>query len=84
MKRKGKGLPRPTELAHHWVRRVVEPGETVIDATAGNGHDSVFLARLVGPSGRLLAFDVPPAALASPRAARRRPEVEINLGRKKQ
>jgi predicted methyltransferase len=68
---KRRGLPRPAELAHQWVRRVVKPGETAIDATAGNGHDSVFLARLVGPGGRLLAFDVQAAAIGSTRAALR-------------
>jgi len=68
---KRRGLPRPAELAHQWVRRVVKPGDTTIDATAGNGHDSVFLARLVGSGGRLLAFDVQTAAVEATRAALR-------------
>jgi glycine oxidase len=57
------GTPtRLTEQAHAIVRAVVKPGETVVDATAGNGHDTVFLSRLVGASGRVIAFDPDPQA----------------------
>ena len=38
-------------------------GARVIDATAGNGHDTAFLARLIGPDGRLLAVDLQAAAV---------------------
>ena len=58
---------RVTEQAHEAVRAVVEPGETVVDATAGNGHDTLFLARLVGSEGCVLAFDVQEEALAATR-----------------
>ncbi len=43
-------------LSHLCIQRVVSPGDTVIDATCGNGHDTLFLARLV-TSGKVLAFD---------------------------
>ena len=36
----------------------MEPGDFVIDATMGNGHDTAFLAELVGPSGEVFAFDI--------------------------
>lgn len=55
--------PRLTEVAHSAVDAVVRPGETVIDATAGNGHDTCFLARLVGSDGVVFAFDVQSQAL---------------------
>jgi SAM-dependent methyltransferase len=61
------GPPRPTELAHRLLEGVVSDGALAIDATAGNGHDTLFLARLVGPSGRVLAFDVQAAAIESAR-----------------
>lgn len=51
-------VPRLTEQAHQIIQAVVEPGESVIDATAGNGHDTCFLAGLVGPAGSVFAFDV--------------------------
>jgi predicted methyltransferase len=59
--------PRPTALAQEILRPVIRPGDLVIDATAGNGHDTVFLAECVGPVGKVLAFDVQEAALASAR-----------------
>ncbi len=40
----------------------------MIDATAGNGHDTEFLASLVGETGRVVAFDVQRTALDSTRA----------------
>ncbi len=56
---------RATELAHLMLRRCVRPGDWVVDATAGNGHDTLFLAGLVGPEGRVFGFDVQEAALAA-------------------
>jgi len=56
-------MPRLTETAHAAVRAVLGPGETAVDATAGNGHDTAFLAGLVGPGGRVFAFDVQSEAL---------------------
>jgi predicted methyltransferase len=50
------------------VREVIREGDLVIDATAGNGHDTVFLAGCVGAGGRVLAFDVQAAAITSARA----------------
>jgi ubiquinone/menaquinone biosynthesis C-methylase UbiE len=59
--------PRPTALAWMMLRDWIRPGDTVIDATAGNGHDTVFLAERVGPTGKVLAFDVQDAAIAASR-----------------
>ncbi|MEO8616163.1 MAG: class I SAM-dependent methyltransferase [Luteolibacter sp.] len=60
--------PRPTALAQQILREILREGDLVIDATAGNGHDTLFLAACVGLSGRVLAFDVQAAAIASARA----------------
>ena len=60
--------PRPTALAQEILRPIIRPGDLVIDATAGNGHDTVFLATGVGPEGKVLAFDVQLEALDSARA----------------
>ena len=38
-------------------------GAFCIDATMGKGHDTLFLAELVGEKGRVLSMDVQPAAL---------------------
>lgn len=58
---------RLTEQVHLELKKTVRPGDPVIDATAGNGHDSLALARLVGPSGKVLAIDLQERAIASTR-----------------
>jgi SAM-dependent methyltransferase len=62
--------PRLTELAHCiWeTGGFVKAGDTVVDATAGNGHDAAFLANAIGPEGRLVAIDVQAAAIESTKA----------------
>ncbi len=55
---------RLTEHAHAAVREVLRPGETAVDATAGNGHDTRFLSGIVGPAGHVFAFDIQPEAIA--------------------
>jgi SAM-dependent methyltransferase len=54
---------RLTERAHEIIRQVAGLGDVVIDATAGNGHDTCFLAELVGVDGTVFAFDVQATAL---------------------
>jgi 16S rRNA C1402 N4-methylase RsmH len=60
--------PRPTSLAWALLREVIREGDLVIDATAGNGHDTVFLAECVGTGGRVLAFDIQKPAIEATRA----------------
>lgn len=59
--------PRPTTLARTLLRGVIQPGDLVIDATAGNGHDTHFLAECVGPHGSVLAFDIQENAIHATR-----------------
>ena len=47
------------------IRPRIQHGDTVLDATAGNGHDTIFLAEAVGESGRVIAIDCNPDAIAS-------------------
>ncbi len=56
-----------TALAHRIVASVLQPGEVAVDATVGNGHDTLFLARQVGPQGHVYGFDVQEEALARTR-----------------
>ncbi|MDO5298844.1 MAG: class I SAM-dependent methyltransferase [Clostridia bacterium] len=51
-------LRNARHLAADYMRRVILPGDTVVDATMGNGKDTLFLAELVGESGHVYAFDV--------------------------
>ncbi|PZE20783.1 tRNA (mnm(5)s(2)U34)-methyltransferase [Paenibacillus xerothermodurans] len=50
-------------FAHKLIAERVAAGETVVDATAGNGVDTAFLAGLVGPNGAVYAFDIQERAL---------------------
>lgn len=49
--------------SHDIVMKAVKPGDTVIDATAGNGGDTVFLAKLTGSGGKVYCFDIQQRAL---------------------
>lgn len=50
-------------FAHDTLRKVVRPGDYVIDATCGNGHDTFLLADLVGINGHVLGFDIQQQAI---------------------
>jgi len=56
-------LQQITELAHHLAIPFIETGDRVVDATAGNGKDTLFLAEKVGSSGLVYAFDIQQEAL---------------------
>ncbi|MBO4299321.1 MAG: methyltransferase domain-containing protein [Clostridia bacterium] len=49
------------------MTRVLRPGDLAVDATMGNGHDTERMARLVGPEGRVFAFDIQAQALEKTR-----------------
>lgn len=50
-------------LLHQSLQLSIKEGAFCIDATAGKGHDTVFLANLAGPAGKVLAMDIQPQAL---------------------
>jgi precorrin-6B methylase 2 len=49
--------------SHHLLEEIILPGETVIDATCGNGNDTLFLSKLVGENGEVIAFDIQDEAI---------------------
>jgi len=49
--------------ARSLVNSALTPGDTAVDATLGNGHDTLFLAECVGPTGRVVGFDIQQSAL---------------------
>ncbi|HEY4552184.1 MAG TPA: class I SAM-dependent methyltransferase [Bacillaceae bacterium] len=56
-------LQRVLSFARSVLQRAVRPGDAVVDATIGNGHDTVFLAELVGEKGRVYGFDIQERAI---------------------
>ena len=59
---------RLTGLAHTLASEVLTSGGYAVDATAGNGQDTLFLARRVGATGHVLSIDIQPLAIATTKA----------------
>lgn len=51
-------LRNARHLATDYMIRTIQPGDSVVDATMGNGKDTLFLCGLVGEAGHVYAFDV--------------------------
>jgi predicted O-methyltransferase YrrM len=47
-----------------FLQPLILPGDIVMDATAGLGRDTLFLAECVGPTGKVYALDIQEKALA--------------------
>lgn len=52
-----------TVEAQNRVQTWIVPGDIAIDATAGNGFDTLFLANAVGTNGLVYAIDIQSAAI---------------------
>lgn len=67
------------ETAHAHVSSKTLPGDAAVDATVGNGHDTLFLAQCVGLKGEVIGFDVQQQALDNAKHRLRDSDVSINL-----
>jgi hypothetical protein len=56
-------LRGPVALSHLFIRRFARADDRVVDATCGNGNDTLLLAELVGSGGRVWAFDIQQQAI---------------------
>ncbi len=52
-----------TQTTHEFINATVKLGDKAIDATCGNGHDTLFLAKAVGVCGCVWSFDIQESAL---------------------
>lgn len=52
-----------TQFAQFILKQTVVSGSKLIDATVGNGHDTLFLAKLAGETGHVYGFDIQKKAL---------------------
>ena len=57
-------MKRPLEMAHDFIAQVITQEDIVVDATMGNGHDTLFLAKL---AKQVFAFDIQEQALEKTR-----------------
>lgn len=53
-----------TQWCAHFITQHVKEGDLCIDATMGNGNDTLLLSRLCGNKGQVLAFDIQEMALS--------------------
>lgn len=58
------GLGSAVHLAQVLLAEKLKRGAVAVDATAGKGNDTAFLARRVGRNGKVYAFDIQAEALA--------------------
>ncbi|MDQ0160963.1 class I SAM-dependent methyltransferase [Bacillus alveayuensis] len=56
-------LDRILPFAKKLLETAVAKGDIVVDATVGNGHDTVFLAHLVGENGQVFGYDIQQEAI---------------------
>ncbi len=50
-----------------YFEKIITDGDIIIDATCGNGHDTLYLAKLT-PSGKVYAFDIQKEAVDNTKA----------------
>lgn len=46
------------DLCKNYLYNIVKEDDVVIDATVGNGNDTLFLKKLVGNGGKVYGFDI--------------------------
>ncbi|GAX88989.1 rRNA methyltransferase [Effusibacillus lacus] len=66
--RRGWRIPSVLQQAKLLLKERLREGSIVVDATVGNGHDTLFLAECVGETGKVYGFDIQKEALASAEA----------------
>ena len=59
---------RLTEYAHLCLEKRLNNGDCVLDATAGNGYDTLKAAQLVQPNGRVISIDIQEDAIEATEA----------------
>jgi len=55
------------EVAHGIIKAQLLLADKAVDATLGNGHDTLFLAQCVGENGHVYGFDIQEQALLNTR-----------------
>ena len=58
---------QPKNITEFFIKTYIKSGDTVVDATAGNGNDTLKLCKAVGDRGKVFAFDIQEIALCETR-----------------
>ena len=51
------------KLSRYILKDKITSGDTTVDATCGNGYDSLLLSSLSGENGKVFCFDISPIAI---------------------
>lgn len=52
-----------TDMVHEMLKLKIKEGNIIVDATVGNGYDTIFLAKAVGENGKVIGFDIQKTAI---------------------
>lgn len=55
----------PADICDYYIKEAVKAGDTVVDATVGNGNDTLKLSNAVGAEGLVYGFDIQRKAIES-------------------
>lgn len=69
-------LERILPFARRLLETTTSEGDIAVDATVGNGHDTLLLAKLVGRNGLVFGFDIQDKAIENTFARLRENQVE--------
>lgn len=72
-------LTKTTDLAMYLTMGYVEEGDLAIDATCGNGFDTLMLSEAVGEDGAVVSFDIQESAVEAARKHLRDERVENTI-----
>ena len=67
------------EKAQQILAEVIQEGDMAIDATVGNGHDVLFLAKAVGSTGHVLGLDIQADAIENTRTRLQQEHVQCRV-----
>lgn len=56
---------QPQNITDYFINNYVCPGDTAVDATMGNGNDTLKLCKAVSEKGKVYAFDIQKSAIDS-------------------
>lgn len=56
-------LQNALQFSHALLKEILTDHDHAVDATMGNGNDTLFLAKAVKPNGKVYAFDIQEQAL---------------------
>lgn len=68
------------DLSHEYWSKIIPEGGIAIDATCGNGHDTLFLAKLClkNESGKVIAIDIQQQAIEKTKALLQKEEIDLS------